>query len=47
MSPDSQLLIHEILVDTLRQADSIYEVGEGEQGVGDSAESLPPSYSDK
>lgn len=47
MSAESRLLINEMLVEPLHREDSVPKVGEGEQGIGDAPEPLPPNYGDK
>lgn len=47
MSPQSRLLINEMLVEPLHRHASKYEVGEGEQPIGDAPEPLAPNYGDK
>src|SRR5579859_2340673 len=47
MSPKSRLLINEMLVELLHRSGARIEVGEGEQGVGNAPEPLPPNYGDR
>ena len=47
MAPSSRLLINEMLVEPLHRHSANYEVGEGEQGIGDAPEPLAPNYGDK
>ena len=47
MSPKSRLLINEMLVEPLHRNFSRYEVGEGEQGIGDAPEPLAPNYGEQ
>jgi len=47
MSSKSRLLINEMVVEPLHRKGSTYEVGEGEQPIGDAPEPLPPNYGDK
>jgi hypothetical protein len=47
MDSKSRLLINEMLIQPLHRKGPVYEVGEGEQGIGDAPPPLPSNYGDK